>query len=391
MHMRTEGQHEARLAIVRDALHDFGFAAHCPTEIEPSPDGEFSYRHALKLVYGRSDQGSPRLGAYARRSNRIVTVPQCEVVTPELRKCMKGVSHHLIEADIWPYEHGTGKGLLRYVMMRQSRSTGHVLVTLVTSRKDSRIREVAEIIQAELAPVTGIQLHVNPEPGNAIYFRDEEGDVWTRNIVGKPFLEDRIGGITLGIGAGDFFQANPAVADQMCQELLREFAGHLDRPVLDLYCGVGTFTMALARQHGWAMGVEVVKGAIHRARQSATRGHIPAEFLAGEVGEVLPEALVRLEGKAPLVVVNPARKGLEPEVGRQILAANPMRVAYISCNPRALARDLVEFRERGWTIDSIKAFDMFPQTAHVELLAMLSPGERPTPTGRAPRRRIVRD
>jgi 23S rRNA (uracil1939-C5)-methyltransferase len=303
---------------------------------------------------------------------------------------MKGVAHHLLEADIWPYDATTGKGLLRYVLMRQSRLTGHVLVTLVAVRKDNRIREVAEVIQAELSPVTGVSLHLNDQQSNAIYHRDEEGDVRTRNLVGKPWIEDEVGGSKLGVGSGDFFQANPAVADLMCTELLSALKEHKDRPVLDLYCGVGTFTMALARQHGWAMGVELIQGAIQRAKGNASRNHVPAEFVAGDVLEVLPEVLARVEGKAPIVVLNPARKGLEPDVGKMLIEARPMKLAYISCNPRALARDLLAFRERGWTIDSIKAFDMFPQTSHVELLALLSPAEAPTPKGRAPRRRVVR-
>jgi 23S rRNA (uracil1939-C5)-methyltransferase len=185
----------------------------------------------------------------------------------------------------------------------------------------------------------------------------------------------------LGIGAGDFFQANPAVANLMCKELLQALDGHRERPVLDLYCGVGTFTMALAAQHGWALGIELIQGAIQRARSNAGRNHVPAEFVAGEVAEVLPEVLLRVEGKAPIIVLNPARKGLEAE---------PMRVAYFSCNPQALSRDLFEFVDRGWKIETIKAFDMFPQTAHIELMAVLSPAKDPTPKGRAPRRRIVR-
>ena len=390
MHMTEEGQHHAKLDMVRTALASDGFESHTPSSMQGSPDGEWGYRHSVKLVYGRSDRGNLRLGAYARGTNRIVTISDSEVVTPTLRRCMKGIAHHLIEADIWPYELDTGKGLLRHVVMRQSRSTGHVLVTLVASRRDNRLREVAQIIQAELAPVIGVQLHVNDVPGNAIYARDEEGEIWTRNMVGKPFIEDTIGSHVLGIGGGDFFQVNPSVANEMCSSILREFQAHRERPVLDLYCGVGAFTMALAKQHGWALGIELVQGAIHRAKESARRNHVSAEFLAGDVGEVLPSALNRVAGKAPLIVLNPARKGLEAEVGLKLLECQPMRIAYVSCNPRALSRDLREICDRGWKVDSIEAYDMLPQTAHVELIAFLSPKVAPKATGRAPRRRVVR-
>lgn len=390
MHMTEEGQHRAKLAMVRDALSESDLGSFTPSSVVASPDGEWGYRHTVKLVYGRSERGSLRLGAYARGTNRIVNISDSEVVTQVLRTCMKGVAHHLIEADIWPYEPENGRGLLRHVVMRQSRTSGQVLITLVSTRKDPRLKEIAQTIQTALAPVIGVALHVNEKPGNAIYCRNEEGQISIRRLIGKPFIEDTIGGHVLKIGGGDFFQINPSVADRMCADLLAELEPHRERPVLDLYCGVGSFTMALAKQHGWALGIEVVQGAIQRAKDNARRNHVPAEFIAGTVDEVLPTALGRVEGKAPVVVLNPARKGLEPEVGLKVLACEPVQIAYVSCNPRALARDLKEICSRGWKIDSIKAYDMMPQTSHIELLAMLSPVEAPSPTGRAPRRRIVR-
>lgn len=390
MHMTEEGQHQAKLAIIRDAFAEWEFEDATPESVVSSPDGEWGYRHTVKLVYGRTEQGSPRLGAYARGTNRIVMISDSEVVTDVLRSCMRSIAHHLIDEDIWPYDTETRRGLLRHVVMRQSRASGQVLVTLVCTRKDKCLKNLATIIQNAIPPVSGVKLHVNDKPGNSIYCRDEDGEIWTRNLVGKPFIEDTIGGHVLRIGGGDFFQVNPSVANVMCDDLLAEFEPHRQRPVLDLYCGVGSFTMSLAKQHGWALGIEVVQGAIYRAKDSARLNHVPAEFLAGTVGEVLPAALARVAGKAPLVVLNPARKGLEPEVALKVLACEPIKIAYVSCNPKALARDLKEFSTRGWKIDTIKAYDMLPQTSHVELIAMLSPVNAPTPSGRSPRRKIVR-
>jgi len=391
MHMTTEGQHAAKRMMIRDALATHGFEAHAPSTVVASPDGDWGYRHVVKLVYGRSERGSLRLGAYARGTNRIVTISDSEVVTPVLRDCIKGVAQRLIEAEIWPYEPDTGRGLLRHVVMRQSRHTGHVLVTLVSTRNENRLKELAESIQFELPPVVGVQLHINDQPGNAIFGRDEEGEVRTMRLVGVPTIEDKMGEHLLGIGGGDFFQVNPGLANLICTDLLAEFAPDRERPVLDLYCGVGAFTMSLAAQHGWALGVELVQGAIHRAKDSARRNHVSASFVAGAVADVLPTALERVTGKAPLLVLNPARKGLEAEVGLRVLACEPKRIAYISCNPRALARDLGEICARGWRIDSIRAYDMMPQTSHVEVLAMLSPIHAPEPSGRPPQRRVVRE
>ena len=118
--------------------------------------------------------------------------------------------------------------------------------------------------------------------------------------------------------------------------------------------------------------------------------HLPAEFQRGAVLDRLPEIGRRVAGRGPVVVVDPARRGLEDNVVEGILALQPAQVAYLSCNPRALATDLQRFVAAGWSIRALRAYDMFPQTAHVELLALLSPPTPPVVTARAPRRKILR-
>jgi tRNA/tmRNA/rRNA uracil-C5-methylase (TrmA/RlmC/RlmD family) len=133
-----------------------------------------------------------------------------------------------------------------------------------------------------------------------------------------------------------------------------------------------------------------VPGAIDRAEESCRLLHLPAEFQRGAVLDRLPEIGRRVAGRGPVVVVDPARRGLEDNVVEGILALQPAQVAYLSCNPRALATDLQRFVAAGWSIRALRAYDMFPQTAHVELLALLSPPTPPVVTARAPRRKILR-
>jgi 23S rRNA (uracil1939-C5)-methyltransferase len=203
-------------------------------------------------------------------------------------------------------------------------------------------------------------------------------------------LEEELAGVRLQVGPGDFFQTNPGVADRIARDLVELLAPFRDRPVLDLYCGVGGFTLALAQSHGWAYGAEVVEGAIARARENARLNHLPAEFGVGRVAEIVPELARRTAGQGPVVVVDPARRGLEEGVIESVLSLQPAAVAYLSCNPRALARDLALFTARGWSLSHIAAYDMFPQTAHLETLVMLLPPSPPEVTRRAPRRRVVR-
>ena len=262
-------------------------------------------------------------------------------------------------------------------------------MTLVTGRGGRLPQTLADRLQAASEHIAGVALHINSEPGNAI-FAAPEGEVPRfKRLAGTPVLEEELAGVRLQVGPGDFFQTNPGVANQIASDLLEHLAPHRDRPVLDLYCGVGGFTLALAKAHGWAYGAEVVEGAIARARENARLNHIPAEFGVGRVADIVPELAKRTEGQGPVVVVDPARRGLEEGVIDSLLSLQPAVVGYLSCNPRALARDLAIFAERGWSVTKIAAYDMFLQTAHLETLVMLEPPSPPAVTRRAPRRRVV--
>jgi 23S rRNA (uracil1939-C5)-methyltransferase len=232
-------------------------------------------------------------------------------------------------------------------------------------------------------------MHINEVPGNAIFNADEYG-IRTTPLVGKRTIEDEIAGVRMQIGAADFFQANPGTAELIVKDVLELTADMRERPVVDLFCGVGTFTLPLATVHPWVGGIEVVHGAVERGRESARSLRLPVEFTVGPVAEKLPELASRLKASAPVVVLDPSRRGLSPEAYDPIEALNPARLLYVSCNPAALARDLRIWIDKGWAVDEIRAYDMFPQTAHLEMLAVLSPPSVPVPTTGGPRRRIVR-
>ena len=390
MHLDDPGQHRARLSMVQAAFLREGLEIDAPASVVPSPDGSLEYRHVVKLAAGLSDHGRLRLGAYGRNSHVVVPIPECNVATPTLRELMRSVAYHAIELDLRPFDPETGDGVLRHVVMRQSRANGQVLVTLVTGRGGRLPRALADRIQGTNPQVAGVALHVNAQPGNAIYSAEPGEAPQFSRLTGTPFIEEQLAGVRLRVGAGDFYQANPGMADRIARDLVELLAPLRDRPVLDLYSGVGAFTLVLAKAHGWAFGAEVVPGAVKRARENALLNHLPAEFGSGRVGDILPELRSRTEGRGPVVLVDPARRGLEEGVINSILEAEPAALAYLSCNPRALARDLAILGERGWSVEALRAYDMFPQTAHLETLAVLRPPTAPEVTRRAPRRRRVR-
>lgn len=390
MHMVPEGQTDARLSLVREALAEHGLQPYAPTSIVGSPDGDRDFRYVARLAVGRSDEGHLRVGAYGRGSHHVVPIPECLVTTPLIRQAMKVVAHHVRALEIYPFEPEKERGLLRHFVLRESRLTHELLVTVVAARKLPILWQLAEELASGLNAVAGVHLHVNDGPGNAIFLRDSQGTGETTRMRGKDTIEEGLCGLRLKVGPSDFYQTNPGMAEVIVQDIVSMLDEYPESPAVDLYCGVGGISLALARRHGYAFGVEVLPGAVERARENASHNRLSAEFAAGEVADLLPDIQRRLGGTAPVVNVDPARRGLEPAVIDGIRALEPALLTYLSCNPRTLARDLAEFVSHGWRVDELRAYDMFPQTSHVELLARLSPPEPPSAARRPPRRKVVR-
>jgi 23S rRNA (uracil1939-C5)-methyltransferase len=388
MHLVPDAQLAVKRRILLDAFEGAGVPLPHDVAVVPSPSGNADFRHVMKLGVGRSQEGSLQVGGFARGNREVLPIPRCLVITPVLREAMKTIAHQIIERNVLPYyEKG---GLLRYVIARQSRATGKVQVVLVARQRDARVAELALGIEAANSAIVGIHVHVNREDGNALFDADEEGLVRTQLLAGAPTMEEQLAGIRFVLGPTDFFQTNPAVAELLVQEVLALTADDRDRPIVDLYAGIGALTRPRARQHGWAVGVERSQGSVLHARQSAALNGIDAEFLAMDSDRGIETVGKRLAGRPPVVVVDPARRGLERGMGPGILSLRPARIVYVSCNPRALADDVREFEARGYKLDALRAFDMFPETPHLEVVARLSPVDAPPAAGRAPRRRVAR-
>lgn len=390
MHLDVAGQRGARRWLVRSALDRDGLDDVEVGAFVPSPDGLSGFRHVVKVGFGTSDVGRIKVGAWGRGSREVVPIPHCLVAAPILRKVMVSLAHHTIQLEIEPWNEG--KGVLRAAVLRASRATGEVLVTLVAGRKDRRLGELAEEVGRGVPEVVGTWLHFNEGDGNAIFQRDDQGLVGVSPLAGREWIEERLDGIAYRIGPGDFFQTNPAMAEVLYRRTLDRLEVVEGDAVVDLYCGVGGLTLPAARRSGLALGVEELDGAVHRAHESARLNRLPAEFVAGPVVEVLAdEVATRYAGTGAKVIVDPARRGLEPGVIDAVLALEPSRVAYVSCNPVALARDLRLFAAHGWRAREVEPFDMFPNTPHVECLAVLEPPQgTPARSRRAPQRKLVR-
>lgn len=386
MHVDPEMQEQAHRSRVREALDRSGLKDVGIGAFTRSPR-MFDFRHVVKLGWGWSFDGKrPKIGAWGRRDRRIVPIPKCNVASPVLRRVMTSLAHHSIELGLLPYDPETDQGVMRGAVLRASRTTGEVLITLVAGRRPRKLNELAEAVAQANGEVVGVWVHVNTEPGNGLFNAGEDGDIGMKALTGRDWIEEDVDGIGVRIGPGDFFQTNPAMAVPLYERTLQRLQAGENDAFVELYSGVGGLTLLGARRCGLAIGVESVAGAVRRARESARRNRLQAEFVVGKVEEELPALAERL--KHPLVAVDPARRGLHPDVRDQLVAMKPKRLAYISCNAASMARDLAVFREAGATIEQVELFDMFPHTAHVECLTIVTFDVEPS--GRAPRRKLVR-
>lgn len=348
---------------------------------------KFDFRHVVKLGWGWSFDGKrPKIGAFGRRDRRIVPIPKCNVAAPVLRRVMTSLAHHSIEMGLMPYDPETEQGVMRGAVLRASKTSGEVLITLIAGRRPRKLKELAEAVAQANGEVVGVWVHINSEPGNALYSMDEEGNIGMKALSGKDWIEEDLDGVAVRVGPGDFFQTNPTIATPLYLRTIERLELSEKDAFVELYSGVGGLTLLAARKVGLAIGVEAVAGAVRRARESARRNRLTAEFIVGRVEEELEAIGKRIPH--PVIAVDPARRGLEPEVREALIAMRPRKIAYISCDARSLARDLAAFKEAGADIEPVELFDMFPHTAHVESLTIIRFDVGPT--RRAPRRKLLR-
>jgi 23S rRNA (uracil1939-C5)-methyltransferase len=391
MHLDPAGQSGAKRWLVHRALAAEGMGDVPVLPVVASPDGVRDFRHVVKVGFGRSHSGRIKVGAWGRHSRDVVPIPECLVAAPVLRRTMVSLAHHTITLEIPPFD--GREGVLRSAVLRASRKTGQVLITLVAARKDRALMDLAEEVARGVPEVVGIWLHLNEGEGNAIFGKDEQGVIGVSHLVGKESIEEQLGDTVYRIGPGDFFQTNPSMAEVLYRRVLDDLQVGPGDAFVDLYSGVGGFALMAAGRAGFAVGVEEVEGAVLRAREAARANRVPAEFLWGPVVEVLPELGQRLAGTRPKVVVDPARRGLEPGVLDAVVALQPAAIGYVSCNPVAMARDLSRLVAQGWSIGPVTPYDMFPNTAHVEtfVIARPPPGSGgDDPARRPPVRKLVR-
>ena len=349
---------------VQDALTRIGGLDLTVEEILGAKNPEH-YRN--KSQYPVGADGS--IGFFQARTHKVVTIRRCLIQTEAADRTAQAVGEWMRRYKISAYDETTGKGLVRHVCVRVNRKGESLCCVVVNGNKVPREPELAAYVTAAVSHTVGVLLNSNTRRGNVVL-----GDKY-RTLFGRNYLMDTLCGLEFKLSMPSFYQVNRDQAEVLYGKAL-EFAGLTgNETVLDLYCGIGTITLCLAKAAKRVIGAEIVPPAIRDAKENALRNHIEnAEFFCGDAADIA--AKLESDGLRPdVVTVDPPRKGLAPEVIASVAAMGPEKVVYVSCDPATLGRDVKIFREFGYEAKRAAAVDMFPGTAHVETVVLLSKGE----------------
>ena len=311
-------------------------------------------------------KGRAYAGFFRAGTHRVVENKRC-LILPEQTDAVKDlVMDYVNQYGVTVYDEAAHRGCLRHIYVRRGAVSGEILVCLVVN---GRSLPKAEVLIEKLKTVPGfttLVLSVNTKKGNTVL--GEEGIT----LYGPGYIEDTLCGLTFRLSARSFYQVNHHQAQRLYEAAIGQAGITKNDLVLDLYCGVGTITLSMAKAAGKVIGVEVVEQAVEDARENARRNGIDnAEFFCGDAGK----AALALEARGILpevVVVDPPRKGLSGDTVEALGKLSPRRIVYISCDPATLGRDVAALKEKGYQVKNALAVDLFPRCAHVETVVLLS-------------------
>ena len=328
-------------------------------------DNTQRYRNKGQFPLSPGPEG-PRIGFYAKGTHAVTDVHDCLLQSAGSAAARLALKDFMSTYHVPAYDERTGEGLIRHLYVRTNQKGEHLVCILVNGDRLPRENALVEALKGAVPGLKGVVLGVNEGKNNVIL-----GDSY-RLLWGQDHLMDRMCGLDFKLSVPSFYQVNTPQAEKLYDLALDFAALRGGDTALDLYCGIGTITLCLARKARRTIGAEVVPQAIEDAWANAARNGITnAEFFCGDADEVA--ARLAGQGLHPQVVtVDPPRKGLAEGVVHSIVKMAPERVVYVSCDPATLARDVKRFTQGGYAPQKAVAVDLFPRTHHVESVVLLS-------------------
>ena len=349
-------------------------------------DTPFRYRNKAQYPIGYDRNGNLVAGFYAGRTHDIIPNTDCLLGREINKNILECILSFISKEKISAYDEKTGKGLLRHVLIREGFTSGEIMVCLiVNARSLPKEEQLCETLIKEVPAIASICLNVNLKDTNVIM-----GDE-TRVLWGKETIEDELDKVKFKISARSFYQINPVQTESLYKKALDYASLSGKESVWDLYCGIGTISLFLARKAGKVYGVEIIPEAIADAKENAKlNGITNAEFFVGKAEEVLPEFYEKQKKESEaeklsdsdkdnqfmlhpdVIVVDPPRKGCDEKCLETMLKMEPERIVYVSCDSATLARDLKILCEEKYELKAWQCYDQFSRTVHVETVVSLS-------------------
>ena len=362
-HMAYGEELEAKRQRIADALERLG-----GTHLEMPPvlgaEEPERYRNKVQFPVGMERSGLA-VGYYRQRSHQILDTPDCLLQPMAVTALRSAFRAWMERRQIPPYDEGTGRGLVRHFYVRTNSRGEALCCVVINGEKLPFGQELTDALRRAEPGLVGLVCSVNTRDTNVI-LGEKYFTVW-----GRDWLEEELLGLTFRLSVPSFFQINRAQTQRLYQTAL-DFSGLTGtETVLDLYCGIGTISLALAGRAGRVIGAEIVPEAVEDAKENAVRNEVKnAEFFCGDAGPIAEK--LSSDGIRPQVIcVDPPRKGLAPQVPAILAGMKPERIVYVSCDPATLGRDVKRFAELGYRAVRAQGVDLFPRTAHVETVVLL--------------------
>ena len=361
-----EEQIEKKDSLVKRFIEDNNIRTEEYHDIVPSPK-IMGYRNKMEYTFGNLEiDDELSLGMHVRkRYMSIVTVPECMLVDNDFNIVLSGVLAFCQDKEYSFYHKKTHSGLLRNLVVRKGERTKELLVNIITSSQESF--DEKEFIQMLLSldldnTIVGI-IHTIYDGRADIVACDEMRLLW-----GRDYYTEMILGLEFKVTAFSFFQTNISAVERLYKDALKLIPDLEGKTVFDLYCGTGTISQALALKAKEVVGIEIIPEAAAAAEINAEiNGLTNIRFIAGDV----LEALDLTEAKPDIITIDPPRAGIYPKSLKKIIEYNVKEMVYISCNPKTLVYDLLALQNAGYKVKSIRSYDNFPYTKHVETIVLL--------------------
>ena len=363
-HMDYEEESRLKAQRVRTCLNRMGGEQLEEVPILAAPTC-YGYRNKAQYPVA-AQKGKAYAGFFRAGTHQVVENKRCRILPEETDRVKDLVMDYVNQFRISVYDETNHKGLLRHIYVRRGVVSGQILVCLVCN--GDRLPKVPELLK-RLRTIPGyitLVLSVNTKKGNAVL-----GDQFI-TLDGPGYIEDTLCGLTFRLSPRSFYQVNHHQAQRLYEAAISQAEITKEDLVLDLYCGVGTITLAMASAAGKVIGVEVIPQAVEDAKDNAKRNGIEnAEFFCGDAGQAALE--LEKQGIRPdVAVVDPPRKGLNADTIEALSRMAPRRIVYVSCDPATLARDVALLKEKGYAVKNAMAADLFPRCAHVESIVCLT-------------------